>query len=77
MRGGEINMAQNYYVNRNSQANGDHEVHTTGCPTPPNPENRRSLGNHENCRTAVAKSKREFYEQSNGCRNCCTACHTQ
>jgi hypothetical protein len=35
-----------YYVNKNAQSNGDHEVHTTNCPTPPNPKNRMSLGEH-------------------------------
>ena len=29
-----------YYVNTNAQANGDHEVHTSGCSYLPAPENR-------------------------------------
>ncbi len=75
MKGGEINMPR-YYVNRNAQhPSGDHEVHTTGCPHPPAEENRVSLGNHDNCRTAVTQA-RNHYAQVNGCYWCANACHT-
>ena len=33
-----------YYVNRNVQLNGDHEVHRPGCAYFPNPENAEYLG---------------------------------
>ena len=33
-----------YYVNKNAQQNGDHEVHTTGCQWLPKSENRIYLG---------------------------------
>jgi len=46
-----------YYVNKNSQANGDHEVHRTGCSFMPNAENRQYLGEFTNCRDAVKKAK--------------------
>ncbi|MAO93003.1 MAG: hypothetical protein CMM78_11315 [Rhodospirillaceae bacterium] len=65
-----------YYVNKNAQNNGDHEVHTTGCSFMPDPANRLSLGEHSNCSTAVAKAK-QTYRQSNGCYYCCNSCHTQ
>lgn len=65
-----------YYVNRNSQSNGDHEVHTTGCSFLPNPENRIDLGDHINCASAVKKAK-EYYNQVNGCYYCSNSCHTQ
>ena len=64
-----------YCVNKNSQANGDHEVHKVGCSFYPNEENRVALGNHDSCRTAVTAAKR-YYTQSNGCYYCSNACHT-
>lgn len=65
-----------YYVNKNAQANGDHEVHTTGCSFMPLVENRILLGDFTNCQHAVAKSKRDYYSQSNGCYYCAKPCHT-
>jgi len=65
-----------YYVNSNSQANGDHEVHKTGCLYMPEIENRIYLGEFTTCRDAVIKAKRH-YPQSNGCYYCCRVCHTQ
>lgn len=64
-----------YYVNRNAQSNGDHEVHTTGCSYMPQPENRIYLGEHSNCATAVREARR-YYSQVNGCYYCCRPCHT-
>jgi hypothetical protein len=39
-----------FIVNRNAQANGEHEVHnlTTGCIFMPDPKNRIDLGEHPN-----------------------------
>lgn len=65
-----------YYVNKNAQANGDHEVHTTGCSFMPAIENRIYLGDHTNCWSAVLEAKRH-YDQVNGCYYCCNPCHTQ
>lgn len=65
-----------YYVNKNAQSNGDHEVHqSTGCPTPANEENRLYLGIFQTCHGAVREAKKH-YPQSNGCANCCPDCHT-
>ena len=65
-----------YYVNKNAQANGDHEVHKDGCSYMPNSENRTYLGDYDSCHGAVKKAK-ETYPQSNGCYYCAKACHTQ
>lgn len=65
-----------YYVNKNVQTNGDHEVHTTGCIYMPTSENRIYLGEFSNCAPAVIEAKR-YYHQVNGCYTCCRACHTQ
>lgn len=64
-----------YFVNRNEQANGDHEVHRQGCSFMPNTENRTRLGEHGNCRTAVLAAKKIF-PKSNGCFYCANECHT-
>ena len=64
-----------YYVNKNQQSNGDHEVHKTGCSYMPNQENRQYLGDFNNCYPAVQEAKR-YFPQSNGCYYCSNACHT-
>ena len=64
-----------YYVNKNAQTNGDHEVHTTGCAWLPHVDNRIYLGDFVSCRPAVTEA-RKYYSQSNGCYYCSNACHT-
>lgn len=64
-----------FFVNKNSQPNGDHEVHKEGCNYMPDYYNRIDLGYHSNCQSAVRKAK-EYYNQSNGCYYCCKECHT-
>ncbi|TNZ86917.1 hypothetical protein CGI23_12600 [Vibrio parahaemolyticus] len=64
-----------YYVNKNAQDNGDHEVHQEGCSRLPLPHNRLFLGIHSTCQTAVREARRH-YRQSNGCFYCARACHT-
>ncbi len=68
-----------YCVNTNAQSNGDHEVHdlTPGkCSHLPDASNRKNLGWHPSCYSAVATAKLT-YSQSNGCAYCCPQCHTQ
>ena len=62
-----------YYVNNNAQANGDHEVHKAGCVYLPT--DRQYLGKFADCWAAVRKAK-EIYRQSNGCYWCSRTCHT-
>lgn len=64
-----------YYVNKNAQANGDHEVHTTGCSFMPDKDNRIYLGDFATCAPAVREAK-SYYPQCNGCYYCARACHT-
>ena len=64
-----------YYVNKRAQANGDHEVHKSGCSYMPNQENRLYLGTFSGCAGAVKEAKKH-YAQSNGCYYCSNACHT-
>ena len=64
-----------YYVNKNAQTNGDHEVHTSTCSFLPATENRLYLGNFTTCDEAVREAKKS-YTQVNGCFYCSKACHT-
>jgi len=65
-----------YYVNRNAQTNGDHEVHNENCTYLPAANNRVYLGEFNNCWDAVAEAKKH-YTQVNGCYYCSKECHTQ
>ncbi|MBZ4188860.1 hypothetical protein [Niabella beijingensis] len=69
-------MSKSYYVNKNAQSNGDHEVHDQNCAGLPAIENRIYLGVHDSCHTAVREAK-NHYTQVNGCKYCCPSCHTQ
>ena len=64
-----------YYVNKNAQSNGDHEVHKEGCSYMPSSENRIYLGDFSNCNSAVSAGKKH-YDQVDGCYYCCRSCHT-
>lgn len=64
-----------YYVNKNAQSNGDHEVHTADCSYLPEPKNQKYLGYFSNCADAVKEAKKHF-PQSNGCYYCSPKCHT-
>lgn len=63
-----------YYVNKNAQSNGDHEVHTSGCIFFPEAGNALYLGEFSSCYDAVREAKK-FYSQADGCMYCCPACH--
>ena len=63
------------YVNRQAQANGDHEVHHEDCSFLPSLSNRKNLGSHYSCHGAVKEAKKT-YPKANGCYYCCRECHT-
>jgi hypothetical protein len=65
-----------YYVNKNAQRNGDHEVHKLGCAYMPAANNCLPLGYFSSCHGAVRKAA-EYYPQVNGCYYCSYECHTQ
>jgi hypothetical protein len=66
-----------FYVNKNAQENGDHEVHeeNANCGHEPHILNRLALGWHSDCHGAVKEAKKT-YSQSNGCFYCCNECNT-
>tara|TARA_R110001599_G_C11840308_1_gene619349 strand:- start:57 stop:263 length:207 start_codon:yes stop_codon:yes gene_type:complete len=63
-----------YYVNKNAQSNGDHEVHKSGCTFLPAVENRTYLGDFSSCSPAVSAAKK-IYPKADGCAFCSTSCH--
>lgn len=69
-------MAKHYYVNKNAQSTGEHEVHAEPCSYMPAPANRQYLGYFDSCRDAIKKAK-EFYNNVDGCYYCSSLCHTR
>ncbi len=64
----------NYYMNRNAQSNGDHEVHKESCNRMPDLQNRLYLGSFLNCQGAVAEAKK-INPRADGCYYCSRECH--
>ena len=62
-------VGMEFYVNKNPQSNGEHEIHKQGCSHMPLPENRVYLGKFFNSEAAIAKA-REIYPSINGCYYC-------
>ena len=65
-----------YYVNRNAQSDGYHEVHRDGCSYLPDANNRLYLGQFYTCGPAVIEAKK-YYNKVDGCYWCSRACHTR
>ncbi|MEZ6030414.1 MAG: hypothetical protein R3C46_11760 [Hyphomonadaceae bacterium] len=63
-----------YYVNKNAQSSGEHEVHEFSCSFLPQPENRIYLGEFSSCGPAIQEARRH-YSNVDGCYYCCPACH--
>jgi len=65
-----------YYVDKNAQPTGEHEVHKEGCRCMPLPENRIYLGEFYYCKGAVEEAKKHYFKVD-GCYSCCNECHTR
>lgn len=63
-----------YSINKNTQSNGDHEIHKSGCDWEPLPHNREELGYQVDDYAALRAGKR-LYQRADGCRYCCPAIH--
>lgn len=62
-----------YYMNNNSQPNGDFEVHRQDCVHGADPSNQLGLGYFNNGIEAVAAAKRQYPHVAshvNGCYYC-------
>lgn len=72
-------MMTYYYLNNNSQSNGDFEVHRRDCNQGADSENQLNLGLCEDGIEAVAKAKKQYPNVAshiNGCYYCCPESHT-
>jgi len=63
-----------YYVNKQAQANGDHEVHKEDCSFLPAVDNRLYVGDFVSCQPAVQAAK-AYYAAADGCAFCSPACN--
>ncbi len=68
-------MNKHYFVNKNAQTTGEHEVHSEDCKYLPTSNNRLYLGYFDNCRDAI-KEAYKYYDNVDGCYYCCSLCHT-
>lgn len=70
-------MYKFYYYNKNTDVNGNHEVHTEHCSYLPDVHNRKLIGYESNCRSAINRAKSETGKYNfDGCYYCCNECHT-
>ena len=65
-----------YYVNKQAQPTGEHEVHKSDCEFLPSEENQLYLGSFNNCQEAIEEAKKH-YSNVDGCYYCSRECHTR
>ena len=63
-----------YYLNKNEQPSGEHEVHKEGCHRMPELQNRIYLGYFLNARDAVREA-RKYFDNVDGCYYCSEEAH--
>ena len=65
-----------YYVNKNSDQDGNNEVHREDCWLCPSSENRELLGKFYHCSFAVISAKLGGYPNADGCARCSPDCRS-
>ena len=63
-----------FYVNKQAQPNGDHEVHRENCYRLPSLDNRLYLGDFYSSVHALREA-RKYYPKADGCYYCCSEIH--
>lgn len=63
-----------YYVNKQPESTGKHEVHQSGCPHLPSIGQLVYLGEFDSCSEAVMEAEKYFIHVE-GCEFCCSGCH--
>ena len=63
-----------YYINKNEQPTGEHEVHKEGCFRMPEIQNRIYLGFFSDAKDAVQEARKIFYNVD-GCFYCANEAH--
>ena len=69
-------MIKLYFVNKNAQSGGEHEVHTEDCVYLPAPENRLRLGYFSSPEDVIKEAKK-YDDNVDGCYYCCYPVHTR
>mgnify|MGYP001041311405 CR=1 FL=1 len=65
-------MVKSYYLNKQEQPEGEHEVHASDCKYFPAKKNAEYLGEFEDSLPAVVLASHLHPNWSvNGCRHCC------
>ena len=67
-------MKHIYYVNKNAQPTGEHEIHREGCPYMVLINETIYLGEYASCIDALRAAQR-IYSNVDGCFYCCRGCH--
>ncbi len=68
---------EDFYLNKNKQANGDHEVHRSTCYWLPADINREYLGRFTSSFAAILQARAVHGAwRINGCAHCCPESHT-
>jgi hypothetical protein len=63
---------ERYYLSKTEHRDGYYEVHLADCRY--FPEDRKDLGLHPNCRSAIFEAKK-YFAHTNGCFFCLSECH--
>ncbi len=73
-----MTINKEYFINRNRQPSGEHEVHVRGCRYFPNEENAISVGVHSSCSAAIQAAKKAYPDwEVDGGKHCLPECHTR
>jgi hypothetical protein len=65
-----------YYVNKQAQSTGEHEVHAQSCWKLPASHNLLALGLFSSCAPTVQEAA-NYYASVDGCYHCSRACHSR
>ncbi|RKQ13531.1 hypothetical protein D8M05_15665 [Oceanobacillus bengalensis] len=69
-------MYNDYYYNKNTDKNGNHEVHKDSCSYLPKSQNRVYIGYKNDCSSAIQKAKNDTGKSNfDGCYHCSNSCH--
>lgn len=63
-----------YYVNKNAQSTGEHEIHKETCLYLPSSYHLQYLGNYNDDNSALREARR-YYSNVDGCIYCCPIIH--
>lgn len=63
-----------YFINKEAQFTGEHEVHKSNCTYIPATANKLYLGIFSNCDEALNEASK-YYKHVDGCYFCSKECH--